>query len=189
MIRQVRRLCVAVIMAGLVASAAAAQQDVPLRISSWRFSVSDSPTDSQSNTGAPFVGERDLYLWTDCSVLPFDRTIMDLTSSFELVSFVPDSGVTVVTGVPTLELAFECRSWGRLGTLTVRDVSGTGGEVCMGSARRTRWCLNPVPEEHSYWGYSTLGGGEPCHEGECGIDYVDPLSWGKVKAYFQQYGE
>lgn len=182
-------LCAAGAATVLLASGTDARQEVPLRVTSWGFHISDSPTDALSNSGAPFTGERDLYIWSTCAILPFDRVALDLTGSFEFISFVPDSGVTLVTGLPTVELAFDCRSsWGRLGTLTVRDTSGSGGQVCMGPARGTQHCGNPIPEEHAFEGYTTLGG-FPCQSDDnCGVDYVDPLSWGKVKAYFETYG-
>jgi hypothetical protein len=66
-----------------------------------------------------------------------------------------------------------------------RELPPAGGDVCMGPSRRTTRCPDAHSNVHAFAGFTTLASG-PCSGGPiCGIDYVDPLSWGRVKAYFE----
>ncbi len=168
--------------------AAPGQQEVPYGIVSlWEWRISASSTDAEIQVGAPFLGERDLYLWLTCAIEGASVARMDLVGSLELVSFTPESGVTLSAPLPALELDIGCQGgpWFLAGTLRVRDSTGAGGDVCMGPNRRTTRCADDYFEDHASYGFTTLPSG-PCWGGAyCAIDYVDPLSWGRVKAYFE----
>jgi hypothetical protein len=153
-----------------------------IRNDSW--TVSESPDDPYVNEGTPFMGERDLYLWLDCTIFGASRARMDFTGSLPTVTFTPAPGVIVETGLPSLELDIGCQSAPFLaGTLTVRDDVGAGGDVCMGPNRRTRQCVLEDWQDHVFVGYSTAG--SPCYEHSCELDYVDPLSWGRLKLLYE----
>lgn len=165
-----------------------AQDEIPYYglLSYWEWRISSSSTDAEVQTGTPFVGETDLYLWLTCSLEAATTARMDLAGSLELVSFTPEAGVTVNAPLPQLDLDIGCRGgpWILVGTLRVRDATGAGGDVCMGPDRYTTWCDVGRADDHAFVGFTTLGT-PPCWDSYCGVDYVDPLSWGRVKAYFE----
>lgn len=180
--------CVLAAFAVVLLSAPVANAQFP-EASDFEWRISSSSTDAEVETGPPFVGEQDLYLWLTCSVRTVSTARMDLTGSFELVSFTPEPGVTVVAPIPSLDVDIGCQGgpWILVGTLRVRDAAGSGGEVCMGPDRRTFACEGSYDDRHAFIGYTTLGP-FACGGNFCGIDYVDPTSWGRVKAYFESGG-
>lgn len=150
----------------------------------WR--ISGSSTDAEIESGPVFAGEQDLYLWLSCAARDVSKARLELTGSFEIVSFTPEPGITVEAPIPSLEVDVGCwgGAWLLVGTLRVRDASGSGGEVCMGPGRRTFNCDGSYDDTHAFRGYTTIGP-FACWDAHCGVDYVDPLSWGRVKAYFE----
>jgi hypothetical protein len=152
------------------------------------WSLSESSTSPWISTGSPFLGEQEIYLWF-LNILGdgWVETAFDLVGSLEFVGFTPVGGVTSLGTVPNVHLTGSCLGDIVLvGSLLVRDSTGTGGSLCFAGANTTRDCgaLGGVMHPHAYTGYST-DGTIPCHPPEsCAIDVAAPETWGRVKAQF-----
>lgn len=155
----------------------------------YQWSISGSDQHPYDNVGAPFTGERQVYLWLECMYrdgVTFAR--MDLTGTLEVVAFEGVNGIVNTGTLPALELtAPGCiADWQFLaGVLTVRDTEGTGGTLCFSGMNFTRDCslVNPRDHAHGYAGYATTG--SPCRLGDCAVDYALPESWSRTKARYR----
>ena len=146
---------------------------------------------------AVFQGERDIYLWFWNDRVEDVQFAID--TSFEIVAFVPAPGVTNSGTDEALWLTLgsvDCMTVDDpilLGTLTVRDTTGSGGWLCPVQSQVTgRLCFQPCAE--GYWqdlrGHGlTSDGSSPCFDILSGPDCqpitVESQSWGEQKAMYR----
>jgi hypothetical protein len=157
------------------------------------ITVSDSPTDWDSLDGAPFIGERTLYVWL---AIPWYKTHewwFTFESSFQLVELVPAPGFQNLGSLDSPFLTTpECQYQPVvLAELRVLDSGGQGGQVCVfaDSALCSRLCDEDATVATYFWGYETNGNfcdrfGQPelCPN----VVPVEPESWGRMKARYRR---
>jgi hypothetical protein len=153
------------------------------------WTLSGSMHDPYVFTGAPFQGDRDLYLWLNCVLV--DQGISgaeaDLTGTLEVVGFSGLNGVINAGTLPTLQLTLpQCTFAPFLaGVVTVRDLTGAGGRVCFSGVNSSRDCATAADLPNAWVGYVT-DGGPLCSGDLCFFDAVSADTWGKVKALYQR---
>ena len=152
--------------------------------------LSGSASDPYDNwSQPPFQGTRTIYLWHGCSFGPYGtaRSVLDITGDLEVLSFTPSAGTTNSGTDTELDLAFDdCLVWEALiGSLVIRDSTGTGGALCFSGNAVSYACTTEDSLTTGYLGYSTSSE-RPCWTDDCSIDYVLPRSWGGIKSL---YGE
>jgi hypothetical protein len=157
--------------------------------------LNESPTDPySSNVAAPFIGERDLYLWFPQDT---DELTFGLEGTLELISVTPEMGWSNVGTVESPHLVFkgECYIWsgGPIARVSIRDATGAGGRICIvESTLDSRSCFGECHDDGEWYrleghGYSTDGGPQctPIYSAECRPVSVESSSWGRTKALYR----
>lgn len=116
------------------------------------ISATDEP--GGSTTGDAWTGDRILYIWTASCIERSGGSEFELIGDFEIVDLVPRSGVTNLgtASSPVLRYSTCIVEPTVVAALTVRDVSGEGGQLCFGD-----------PDG------GIFNCSYPCDEGECAI--------------------
>lgn len=165
---------------------------VPPASADYGWILSGSSINPFQAITAPFLGDRDVYLWMWCNSLGgATSAAMDVTGTLEVVSFAPLNGVVQSGTLPTLDLVFPgCMfdlAGSLVGVLTVRDSTGLGGEVCFAGMPVTRDCAVPPADHEHLWVGMNTAGSSPCKGGtSCPVDLVDPQTWGRVKSRYAE---
>jgi len=158
------------------------------------LTISESEVDPWAQRGAPFAGQRSLYVWVDPG--SNDRFEFGLTGTFELVSLTGRGACTAQGSMTAWTVSADsCLSarYYLIAELVVSDSTGAGGSVCLSPNSTTgraceQACGGGSWYFFAYGGYSTAG--PPCvgHGSgpDCIIDAIDSPSWGRLKVGYRR---
>jgi hypothetical protein len=182
------------LLLGALALVVVATTAAPIGVVTSILRLNASDTDPWAAVvGAPFVGEKDLYLWF-INYSP-NRVTFSLGGTLEVVSVEPQPewSNTGTLASPRLERsgcdsAYETL----LARVRVRDNTGSGGRLCFAeSALDSVLCFDECWGEYyvvyEAYGYRTDGGSECPYvfSSECMTLATDAATWGLLKSNYR----
>lgn len=156
------------------------------------LTVSDSPTSWDSLDGAPFVGEKTLYVWLAIPWYKTNEWWFTFETSFQLLELTPRPDFQNLGSLNSPILtAPDCQDQSVvLAELRVLDTTGQGGQVCVvaDSALCSGLCDQDATVATYFWGYDTNGAycdrfglPELCPN----VVAIELKSWGRMKARYR----